>query len=238
MATRTLTTYEANELGRNPKFIETVQTVAIERCIIMYNAFIATVEAGSFSTLTETEKRQWVLSSETIRHAQIREKEAFARLYAIYLYNDSVNINFPEDDGVEFFSPQRITEILIDDAILKPVHVQMNSVFDVWLNKVDITNQYFSRFPTFRQKLQNALLKTALNVAGEDTTSLNATVASKRAELATNVLTNITGYVEQFAYSVAANPALHEYSSESDIEFTVNAQWNDWAGVTYDDLNP
>ncbi|GII88273.1 hypothetical protein Ssi03_62630 [Sphaerisporangium siamense] len=84
----------------------------------------------------------------------------------------------------------------------------------------------------FQLKIKVGIATAAVQIAGEDKASLSDAVYTKRQALATSVLLESPRWVERFAWAVASNAAVTSGSSDSDIQFTINAQWNDLAGVT------
>lgn len=83
--------------------------------------------------------------------------------------------------------------------------------------------------PTFRSRCQSAALQSAANVMSEDTTT---TGHDQRAAFANKVLLNPALMSQGMAFGVAAAPAINEDSTDSDIQFTTNALWNAWSGVS------
>jgi hypothetical protein len=83
--------------------------------------------------------------------------------------------------------------------------------------------------PTWRARCQSGALKIATNVMSED----DATVGhAERATYANRVLLNPSLESQAIAYGVAAQPAITgPEATDSDIEFTISAMFNAWAGV-------
>ncbi len=80
----------------------------------------------------------------------------------------------------------------------------------------------------FKQKVQMAMVKSGLAVVSEDP---GTAYHEKRATYANQVLKNPSGSAADMAYGVSSNVAITGASSDADIEFTVNANWNAYAGV-------
>ncbi|MFI6296710.1 hypothetical protein ACIBEJ_34330 [Nonomuraea sp. NPDC050790] len=88
----------------------------------------------------------------------------------------------------------------------------------------------------FRDRVRMAAITAAVNVAGEAQSTLSSAAYHKRQVLATRVLTNAGSgaqgdVLDMFAWAVAQNAAITGASTDSDIQFTVNAIWSDCAGV-------
>jgi hypothetical protein len=82
--------------------------------------------------------------------------------------------------------------------------------------------------PAFIARVQNAMVKSAIAVSAEDpATAYHAA----RVSWATQVLRDPARYATRVAVGVASNDVISLDSLDSDIEFTVNAQWNAYAGV-------
>lgn len=82
--------------------------------------------------------------------------------------------------------------------------------------------------PAFIARVQMALVKSAVAVSSEEQTTV---YHETRAQWATQVLRDPEHYAARVAVGVASNAAITADSSDSDIEFTVNSQWNAYAGV-------
>lgn len=80
----------------------------------------------------------------------------------------------------------------------------------------------------FVARVQMALAKSAIAVMAEDASTDYHAV---RSIWAATVLRDLAHYGAIAAYGVASNTAITVESSDSDIEFTVNSQWNAYAGV-------
>lgn len=89
----------------------------------------------------------------------------------------------------------------------------------------------------FRDRVRVALATAAIQVMGEDTASFDAEQFGKRQALAYAVLQDAAGgpWLEAFVWATVQNPAITGASLDSDIQFTVNAVWDDLAGVRITD---
>lgn len=90
-----------------------------------------------------------------------------------------------------------------------------------------------ARKDTFQYRVLIALLRAASNVASETVASSGGDYDRyvKRAELATRVLNDPDQHRQPWAWVIASQPAITEESSDGDIEWTVNASWDNVAGV-------
>ena len=82
--------------------------------------------------------------------------------------------------------------------------------------------------PAFMQRVQGAIVKSAIAVSSEDPTTDAHTT---RVQWAAQVLRDPAHYAARMAFGVVANPAITAVSTDADIEFTVNSVWNAYAGV-------
>jgi hypothetical protein len=89
----------------------------------------------------------------------------------------------------------------------------------------------------FRDQVRVALATAAVQVMGEDKGSYTDAHFGKRQDLAYRVLQAAADGVllEAFVWATVANVAISAASSDSDIQFTVNAAWDDLAGVRIND---
>lgn len=83
--------------------------------------------------------------------------------------------------------------------------------------------------PTFRARCQSAALQSAANVMSEPIDTLGHT---ERAAFANKVLLNPSLMSQGMAFGIAAAPAIHEDSTDQDLQFTTNSLWNAWSGVS------
>ena len=77
----------------------------------------------------------------------------------------------------------------------------------------------------FFRRVQQAMVRTALNVAAEKLPS------PKRSSYATQILNNPEGYRMRFAHGVVAYPGISEESTDDNIQLTVNSIFNAYAGA-------
>lgn len=82
--------------------------------------------------------------------------------------------------------------------------------------------------PAFIERVRLAVVTAAINVAAEDTATPGH---ARRAEYARYALGDSAHVAAQFAFGVASNPVITAASTDNDIQFTVNAIWNAFAGI-------
>ena len=89
----------------------------------------------------------------------------------------------------------------------------------------------------FRDRVRVALATAAVDVMGEAQDSRTDSEFGKRQALSYQVLQAAAGgyLLEAFVWAVVANPAITSGSTDSDLQFTVNAVWDDIAGVRITD---
>jgi hypothetical protein len=78
----------------------------------------------------------------------------------------------------------------------------------------------------FMRRVQMIAQKTAIAVAAEDPATASH---AQRVAFGNKVLMNPSGYAELIAQGVTTNSAINASSTDSDIEFTINSQWNAYA---------
>lgn len=88
--------------------------------------------------------------------------------------------------------------------------------------------QELARDAVFVARVQHAMLKAAIAVQAEAT---NTTNHINRSAYARSVLNDPNRYGAFFAQGVVTNGAITDASSDSDIEFTVNAMWDAFSGT-------
>jgi hypothetical protein len=94
---------------------------------------------------------------------------------------------------------------------------------------MSLIDQYTtSQDTTFRQKVQMAMVKTAVDVQGESTGTANHT---NRSTYAAQVLNSPEAYIGRFALAAAEGGAVTTTSSDSNIINQVSAIWDAMAGV-------
>jgi hypothetical protein len=92
-----------------------------------------------------------------------------------------------------------------------------------------LADQYtLSRDATFIKKCGMAMVVAATQVAAEDPA---IPYHRERSVWATQVLRDPEYYSQRIAFGVASNAAITVSSTDNDIQFTVNAQWNAFSGV-------
>lgn len=89
----------------------------------------------------------------------------------------------------------------------------------------------------FRARVRVALATAAVQVMGEDQAAYSDTKYGKRQQLAYEVLRAAAGgmWLEAFVWATVQNAAITAGSLDSDIQFQVNAVWDDLSGVRITD---
>ncbi len=82
---------------------------------------------------------------------------------------------------------------------------------------------------TFVQRVTVAMIQAAIAIANESAAGQNHTL---RARHAARVLNEPEHFAPGFALGVASNPAITAESTDSDIQFTVNSNWDAFAGTS------
>ena len=82
---------------------------------------------------------------------------------------------------------------------------------------------------TFQRRVQQAAVKSAIAVAAED---VETAKHAERLAWANKILLSPESYGKILTYGVLSNAAIDAESIDSDIEFTVNSQWNAYAVST------
>lgn len=86
---------------------------------------------------------------------------------------------------------------------------------------------------SFLTQIEMAMLNAANNIAGETPASpANTSLDDKRHALTQNVYVGKDTWLVTFAHACAAMGTLSTASTDSDVQNSVNAIWNDLAGVT------
>jgi hypothetical protein len=90
---------------------------------------------------------------------------------------------------------------------------------------------------TFRSRVRVALATAAVQVMGEDKASYSDDQYGKRQALAYEVLRVAASgaLLEAFVWATVQNAAITGASLDSDIQFQVNAAWDDLSGVRIND---
>jgi hypothetical protein len=85
---------------------------------------------------------------------------------------------------------------------------------------------------SFLARVRVAVVTAATQIMGEDKAAADDVVFAKRQALAGDALTTAgLSVLQAFAWAVVANPSIVTGSTDSDIQFTINAVWNDIARV-------
>jgi hypothetical protein len=102
---------------------------------------------------------------------------------------------------------------------------------------VALTDQYaLANDAAFQQRVRVAVMTAAVNVMTEEPGS-HPVVNDKRAVYATKVVSDgCSSELVPYCYAVVTNAVIVSGSSDSDIQFQVNAVFNAMAGVTGQDL--
>lgn len=90
---------------------------------------------------------------------------------------------------------------------------------------------------TFRDRVRVALATAAVQVMGEDKAAYSDVHFGKRQALAYEVLRAAADgmWLEAFVWATVQNVAITGSSLDSDIQFQVNASWDDLSGVRIND---
>lgn len=81
----------------------------------------------------------------------------------------------------------------------------------------------------FIERVTIAMMQAAIAIANEGTETANHAL---RARHAARVLNEPEHFAPGFALGVASNPAITAESTDSDIQFTVNSNWDAFAGTS------
>ena len=84
----------------------------------------------------------------------------------------------------------------------------------------------------FQKKVTTAIYKAAQQVSAEDKGEMTDNWYSKRQQLAYRVKVQGESFVGQWALSLCSGGLITKTSPDPDIEFTVDSQWDAFAGVT------
>lgn len=98
-----------------------------------------------------------------------------------------------------------------------------------------IDNYNLAQEPDFRNRVRSLMLKSALDVCGEDSTGKSAAFIQKRANAANFTIYNQGKAMDIFSHLITAPGLLTLESTDSDIEFTINSVWDDYSNVTYNE---
>ncbi len=95
---------------------------------------------------------------------------------------------------------------------------------------MSLTTQYaLAQDRAFVQRVTVAMMQAAIAIANESASTANHAL---RARHAARVLNEPEHFAPGFALGVASNPAITAESSDSDIQFTVNSNWDAFAGTS------
>ena len=93
-----------------------------------------------------------------------------------------------------------------------------------------LATQYaLARSPDFMARVAIAMIQAAIAISNESSAVNNHAL---RARHAARVLNEPEHFAPGFALGVASNPAITAESSDSDIQFTVNSNWDAFAGTS------
>ena len=88
-------------------------------------------------------------------------------------------------------------------------------------------DQYtLSHDPQFVQRVQMLAQKAAIDISSE---AVDTAKHAQRIAFGNKVLLNPSWHAELIAQGVVTNVAINAESSDSDIQFTINSQWNAYA---------
>lgn len=91
-----------------------------------------------------------------------------------------------------------------------------------------VDNKEMAERPGFRAKVEQAMLRSAVNISSE---ASNTTNHPNRAALSKTVLLETHRYVDAFAFAAASDGATTDESTDQEIENRVSSLWNALAGV-------
>ena len=86
----------------------------------------------------------------------------------------------------------------------------------------------------FQARVRQAVITAAVVILTDDrpdNTPQAIDLHKKRAALASKILTDPLSSQRAWSYAIVSNVAIDEGSTDSDIQWTVNAMWNAMAGV-------
>lgn len=83
----------------------------------------------------------------------------------------------------------------------------------------------------FRTKVAMAALTAAMNIASEGASPGTQDYHARRLVLANQVIADPINMATRLSYIIAAAPAINAASTDSDIQFTMNAAWDSLAGI-------
>lgn len=83
-----------------------------------------------------------------------------------------------------------------------------------------------ARHTRLRSRVRAAMFVAARDVGAEGSALDDDEYQERRRRLAQEIARDADDWVDGFSWLVAANPVIHEGSSDGDIQFTVNSVWN------------
>ena len=93
-------------------------------------------------------------------------------------------------------------------------------------------DQYaLSEDAVFQQRVKVAMVTAALQIVGEAQGEMHGRNHKRRHDLGVRILNDPDALVAQFSLAAATNAAISAGSLDSDIQFQINAQFGDFAGV-------
>ena len=87
----------------------------------------------------------------------------------------------------------------------------------------------------FQSRVKVAMATAGIAIVGEAQAAMSTQETRKRQKYGIQVLNDLDGHLDTFAFAVTQNAAIVTGSTDDDIQFTVNSVWNDLAGVLEDD---
>jgi hypothetical protein len=83
----------------------------------------------------------------------------------------------------------------------------------------------------FEKRVFEAMMTAAHQIVGEDQGSMTGTNHKKRHDLAHAILNAPDEHIQNFKDSVVTNASITAASTDADVQFTVNSNFGDIAGV-------
>lgn len=85
----------------------------------------------------------------------------------------------------------------------------------------------------FQNQVKIQMVKVATKISGENNTGYTASALTKRQQLCNVVFQGQDYYKLIFSNLVVTNPVIDDTSGDGDIEFTINLNWDEVAGVLF-----
>jgi hypothetical protein len=101
------------------------------------------------------------------------------------------------------------------------------------LDQAQLANDY-----DFAQKISMAMYTAAVDIRNEAITPGYETYHQKRLQFALSVIQAPGTSAMQMAWAVAASSAINAQSTDNDIQYTVNSNWDNFAGVLAGETPP